>query len=103
MKRTVLQKVDLGDKEGVMFLAEIAPGATAGKHYHPGYEFFYTIEGSWIFAPEGKSPVTLKAGDVGYNPPKQVHSVANASKTAPAKILGFLLAEKGQPMTIPVK
>ena len=103
IKRTVLQKVDLGDKEGVMLLAEIAPGAAGGKHYHPGYEFFYTLEGSWILEPEGKPPVTLKAGDFGHQPPKQVHNATNASKTAPAKILGFLLAEKGQPLATPVK
>ena len=103
IKRTVLQKVDLGDKEAVMFIAEIAPGASAGKHFHPGPELFYTLEGSWILEPEGKPPVTLKAGDFSNSPAKLVHKATNASKTAPAKILGVLLAEKGQPLSTPVK
>ena len=103
VKRTVLQKVDLGDKEGIMYLAELAPGATTGKHYHPGYDFYYAIEGSWILEIEGKPSVTAKPGDVGHQPPKQVHNVINASQTAPVKLLGFLLAEKGQPFSTPVK
>ena len=103
IKRTVLQKVDLGDKEAVMFIAEIAPGASGGKHFHPGHELFYTLAGSWILEPEGKPPVTLKVGDVGNQLPKAVHNATNASKTAPAKILGVLLAEKGQPLSTPVK
>ncbi len=103
IKRTVLQKVDLGDKEVVMLIAEIAPGASGGKHFHPGHELFYTLAGSWILEPEGKPPVTLKVGDVGNQLPKAVHNATNASKTAPAKILGVLIAEKGQPLATPVK
>ena len=104
VKRTVLQKVDLGDKEAVMFIAEIAPGASGGKHFHPGVELFYTIQGSWIYEAEGKPPITLKAGNFSNSPvPKLVHNATNASKTAPAKILGVLIAEKGQPLSTPVK
>ncbi len=103
VKRTVLQKVDLGDKEGVMYLFEIAPGAATTKHYHPGTDFFYVMAGSIILEREGKSSVTYKAGDAGHQPLKQVHRVVNASTTDPVKGLGFLLAEKGQPFTVDVK
>lgn len=103
LKRTVLQKVDLGDKEGIMWLAELAPGAAGAKHYHPGHEFTYIVAGSVTAHAEGKSPVTLKSGDSNYRPPKEVHWGVNTSKTDPVKILVFLLAEKGQPIAIDVK
>jgi len=103
VKRTVLQKVDLGATDGVMYLVEVGPGVAAGKHYHPGHEFVYTVAGTWVLEPEGKPPITMKAGDSGYSPPKLIHDAKNASMTEPAKILVVLLAEKGQPLAIPVK
>ncbi len=53
--------------------------------------------------PEGKPPLTLKAGDFSNSPAKLVHRATNASKTDPAKILGVVIAEKGQPLSTPVK
>ena len=53
--------------------------------------------------PEGKLPVTLNAGQAGINPNKGVHYIRNASMTEPARILGCLIADKGQPMTVPVR
>jgi hypothetical protein len=37
------------------------------------------------------------------NPAKAVHDGKNASTTAPAKALVFLVGEKGQPLTTPVQ
>ena len=105
VKRTVLFKSDLEGTEGkeaVLFLAELAPGAVGGKHYHPGTELFYVLEGAFTHEPEGKPAVTLKAGEAGYNPNKNVHYVKNASMTERAKVLGFLIADKGQPLAVPV-
>jgi quercetin dioxygenase-like cupin family protein len=106
VKRTVLFKGDLEGmegKEGVLFLAELAPSAVGGKHYHPGTEMFYVLQGAFTHEPEGKPPVTLKAGEAGHNPHKHVHTVRNASMTEPAKVLGCLIADKGQPLTVSVK
>jgi quercetin dioxygenase-like cupin family protein len=85
------------------FWAFAAPGAVGGKHYHPGTELFYALEGAFTHEPEGQSPVTLKPGQAGTNPNKGVHYIKNASMPEPAKILGCLIAEKGQPMTVPVQ
>jgi quercetin dioxygenase-like cupin family protein len=106
IKRTVLLKTDLEGiegKEAVLFLAELAPGAVGGKHYHSGTELFYALEGAFTHEPEGKPPVTLKEGQAGINPHKNVHYIKNASMTEPARILGCLIADKGQPMTVPVR
>jgi len=106
IKRTVLVKTDLEGMEGkeaILFLADLTPGAVGGKHYHPGTELFYAVEGAFTHEPEGKSSVTLKQGQAGINPHKGVHYIRNASATEPARILGCLIADKGQPITMPVQ
>ena len=106
VKATVLLKTDLAGiegKEALVVLVEHAPGTAAGKHYHPGHEFAYLLEGSAILEPVGKPPVTLQPGEIIYLPPKQVHDAKNASTTVPLKVLVFQVAEKGQPFLIPVK
>lgn len=106
LKRTELMKSDLEGiegKQGVVALVEFAPGAAAGKHYHPGHEFFYVLEGSLILETEGQLPVTFGAGQVGHNLLKRVHVVKNASSTEPAKAIAFLISGKGEPLAIPVK
>jgi quercetin dioxygenase-like cupin family protein len=106
IKRTVLFRGDLEGVEGkeiVIFIAELAPGAVGSKHYHPGPEFFYVIEGTLAHEPEGVSPHMMKAGGFGSNPNKSVHIVRNPSTTERAKVIDFLIAEKGQPLVIAVK
>ena len=64
--RTGLLKTDLvgiEGKEAVMLTVEGGPGLIGGKHYHPGSEFAYVLEGSLVMEVEGKPPVTLKADD----------------------------------------
>ena len=103
--RTVLLRTDMAGVEGkevVMVLAEIAPGATTGKHLHAGQEFAYILEGSLSLTMAGQPAVTLKPGEAFQQPPKQVHEGRNASATAPVKVLAFYLADKGQPLTTPV-
>jgi quercetin dioxygenase-like cupin family protein len=106
VKRTVLLRTDLAGiegKDGLVYIIEVAPGATVPKHFHPGHELAYIMEGALIFEAEGKPAATLKAGDTNHNPSKVVHGGKNASTTAPAKIVVFGLYEKGQPDTTFVK
>lgn len=106
VKRTPLFKTDLAGmagKEGLLIHVELAPGAAAGKHHHPGHEFIYVLEGSGSWEEEGKPPLILKAGDTRYLAPKQVHDVKNNSRTAALKLLDFVIHEKGQPVAVPVK
>ncbi len=106
VKRTVLVKTDLAGikgKEGVLVLAETAPGMATGKHSHPAHEFDYVLEGSGTLEVEGKPSISMKAGTTIYQLPKQVHNVKNASTTAPLKVVLFFIADKGQPLTIPVE
>ena len=84
--RTELMKTDLEGIEGKevkVAVIEWAPGAVAGKHYHPEYEFAYIVEGSIIVEPEGQVPVTYGPGQVIYNPLNRVHVAKNGSTTEP--------------------
>src|SRR5689334_16203023 len=66
IKRTILQRADepgASNYEAVMAIAEIAPGASSGRHRHPGIELAYVLQGSLVVEREGQQPVTLKAGD----------------------------------------
>ena len=105
-KVTEVYKADLATSEGKeasMFLAELAPGANMGKHYHPGDAFAYILEGTMLLEIVGKESVTLKAGQSGSLPPRTVHDDKNASQTAPLKFLVFHVAKKGDPLAVPVQ
>jgi quercetin dioxygenase-like cupin family protein len=99
--RTQLLKADLAGidgKETVMYIADLKPGAVGGKHTHYGDEFVYVLEGEIVVEPVGKEPITLKAGETGHLTPDVVHAARNGSDSAPAKVLVFLVVEKGKPL-----
>lgn len=106
IKRTTLQQKDLegvAGKEIIMYTADVIPGGVAGRHFHPGPEVGYVLEGSIVIEPDGKSPMTLKKGETFHNPAKALHNAKNASATEPAKVLVVLVGEKGAPLSTPVK
>jgi quercetin dioxygenase-like cupin family protein len=106
IKRTVLFRGDLEGtpgKEIVVFIADLAPGAVGAKHYHPGPEFFYVLEGTLAHEPESGSTHLMKTGAFGSNPDKGIHLIKNPSATERARAIDFLVAEKGQPIVVPVK
>ena len=103
IKRTILQRADepgAANYEAVMAVAEIAPGASSGRHRHPGIELAYVLEGSVVIEHDGQPPITAKAGDALKND-AAVHNAKNIGKT-PVKILAVYLVEKGKPMAEPV-
>jgi quercetin dioxygenase-like cupin family protein len=93
----------LEGKEVVVFLADIPPGGVAGIHYHPGDEAIYMLQGSLLFEPDQEKPFELKAGEITFNPAKHVHKAKNMSATETAKVLNCMIAEKGQPLAVPVQ
>ena len=83
-------------KEVTVELNEAAPG-TSGKHFHPAHSFTYILEGSETYALEGQASKTVRAGDVLYEAPMQVHAVDNLSQV---KLLVVRVIEKGKPATV---
>lgn len=88
-----------GNRVAVMLVVEYAPGAASPPHWHPGPVFGYVLQGRVDIGIDQRPPVTYGEGDVWYEEPRHTHRVSrNASATAPAKILAFLILRKGQPL-----
>jgi quercetin dioxygenase-like cupin family protein len=104
VKRNVVLKQDMTipDREGVMALVEIPVGAQEGKHTHFAEVFAFVLEGTISLENEGNPTATLKAGDVFHILPGKVHNATNTG-TVPAKLAAVFVAEKGKPLTTPVK
>ena len=102
IKRTMLQRFDIADspREAVQAIAEIAPGAAAGRHTHFGPEFGYVLEGSSELLVDGEAPRVLKAGDAYLIPAGKVHD-AKGVGDKPVKVLATYLVEKGKPLATP--
>jgi quercetin dioxygenase-like cupin family protein len=103
--RTMLLTADLIGIEGYevrMWRTDIGPGVVGAKHYHPGTECVYILEGA-LNLEEGQNEAHLKAGDAHCVPPKTVLVPRNASSTEPYKSLVVMITPKGQPLAFPVK
>jgi quercetin dioxygenase-like cupin family protein len=102
-RRTDLQRHDLSapGREVIQARVELDPGVTAPKHWHPGEEIIYVLEGSLEYHVEGKPPVTLKAGDVLFIPAGTVHSAKNVGSCNGAELATYVV-EKGKPLVVVV-
>jgi quercetin dioxygenase-like cupin family protein len=71
------------------------------KHWHPGEEFGYVLEGTVTVWQEGKDDLVAKAGDVMMVPLKQIHTAITGDEGA--TILVFRVHEQGKPERVPVE
>ena len=91
-------------KEGLMLVVEYPPGNSDPIHRHNAHGFIYVLEGSVVMQVRGGKQVTLTTGQTFYEGPNDVHVVGrNASSTRPAKLLVFLVKDKGAPVLVPTK
>lgn len=105
IKHTVLSKDNLSipGREGVVVMAELAPGAREGRHTHPGDLFLYVREGTLTLHQEGKPTVTVTPGEVFFLPAGEVHWAENTGTTPLTVVATFCDVENGKPLTSPVK
>ena len=98
----LMEKDLVGDpqKEVLMLTVEYLPGGASLPHRHDAQVFVYVLQGELRMQVAGSPAVTLRAGQTFYESPTDIHVVsANASLTAPAKILVFLIKDKGAPVS----
>jgi quercetin dioxygenase-like cupin family protein len=82
---------------------DFAPGATSRPHSHPGPVFVVVVEGEVESALGGGAVQRFKAGDTWYEAPGQLHRITrNASQTAPATLVGWLLSDGKTPLVQPL-
>ena len=92
--------VSVPGREAVVARVEVAPGAKAGRHTHPGDEISYVMEGEATLLIDGQPPKQVKAGESFVIPAGVVHDAHNNS-TAPIKLVGVYVVEKGKPLATP--
>ena len=102
--RTQLQDQPLSvpGRHAVMVRSEFPAGVASGRHFHPGEEIGYVLEGTLELTLDGQAPKTVKAGDVIFIPAGVVHNARNPG-TSVAKALGTYVLEVGKPLATPVK
>lgn len=95
--------VGIPGKEAVLLTVDYLPGGASMPHRHDAQVFLYVVEGSIVTQVEGQEPVTLKAGQTFYENPTDIHKTAkNASQTEPAKVVAFIVKDKGKAVSRPV-
>jgi quercetin dioxygenase-like cupin family protein len=101
---TTLMRQELPDfpgKEGMVEVVNFAPGEVSQPHRHNADLFVYVLEGTVVSQVEGQASKTVRAGEVFYESPGDVHAVSrNASATEPAKLLVFYVKVTGAPPTV---
>ena len=102
IQRTILQRKDISvpGREAVIARVEIAPGASAGRHTHPGEEISYVLDGEAEILVEGQPPLKVKGGDSFVIPNGAKHDAHNTG-AAPLHLAAVYLVEKGKPMATP--
>ncbi len=101
--RHVFDDATMPGKEFRVLRTTYAPGGQNPKHYHPSHVVFYVLEGAGVWQEEGKAPVMLKPGDSLHVRPGMIHAHRNASATETLVFLEFVIVDKGQRSTVPMR
>ncbi len=104
IKRTILRRVpDPANPkyEIVLGVSELAPGASSGRHRHPGTEVAYVLEGSMVIERDGETS-TLKPGDSLSNENGAVHNARNPGTTRTRTVTVYVV-EKDKPLAEAVR
>jgi quercetin dioxygenase-like cupin family protein len=102
IQRTVVHKADVSvpGREAVIARVEIAPGASAGRHTHPGDEISYVVDGEAEILIDGQPARKVKTGDGFVIPGGAIHDAHNTGKV-PFRLVGVYVVEKNKPMATP--
>jgi len=79
-------------------------GGSTPVHRHRSQALVHVLEGSIVMQVRGGASVTLTPGQTWYEGPDVVHVVSrNASSSAAAKCVVFMVKDKGAPILTPVE
>jgi quercetin dioxygenase-like cupin family protein len=96
--------IGLPGKEVRVVTVDSAPGASSPIHRHNGQVFVYMLSGKMIMEVMGSPPVTIGPGDTFYENPDDIHTMSkNASDKDPARFVVFMIVNKGEAISTPVK
>jgi len=100
--RKILSRTDgpAAGYETIIMDVTLDPGATVGRHTHPGIESTYVMEGEIEIPIQGRPTVTAKAGDAFQVPPETPHAGGKASSSKTRLMINYIV-EKGKPLATP--
>lgn len=88
-------------REAIVGVGEFPPGASTGRHTHPGDEYATVLEGELEIVIDGQPAKHVKAGEAYHNERDVVHETRNAGTVAARVVSTFVIA-KGQPISKPI-
>ena len=91
---------DDASKEAVVLAVELAPGASTGRHTHPGDCYGTVFEGTLELHVEGREPRWVTVGQAYHNPGGTIHEFRNVGDK-PARLVNTMVVEKGKPRMQP--
>jgi quercetin dioxygenase-like cupin family protein len=99
LTRTDLQQHDLSvpGRELIQNRVDVDPDAPAIRHWHPGEEIIYVLEGSLEYEIDGEPPRTVSVGEALMVPAEAVHSVRNVGGGKAAELATYVV-EKDKPL-----
>jgi quercetin dioxygenase-like cupin family protein len=101
---TLMQRdlADLPGKEALLLTVEYPPAGASLPHRHDADVFVYVLAGEVVMQLAGQPARTLGPGATFYEGTADVHVRSeNSSATAPAKLLVFMVKDKGRPVSQP--
>ncbi|MHC1481108.1 cupin domain-containing protein [Frateuria aurantia] len=103
LSRTVVTTSDVGEPgyQAIIARVTLAPGATSGRHTHPGDEISYIVSGVGLLKIDGQAAQTVTAGHGIVIPTGKVHEFSNPG-SKPLSLIGVYYVKKGQPLATPV-
>jgi quercetin dioxygenase-like cupin family protein len=99
LTRTDLQQHDLSvpGREVIQNRVDIAPEAPPIRHWHPGEEIIYVLEGTLEYEIDSQSPTRVSAGEALMVPAEAVHAVRNVGDGNATELATYVV-EKGRPL-----
>jgi len=99
LTRTDLQRHDLSvpGREVIQNRVDIDPDAPAIRHWHPGEEIIYVLEGTLEYEIDGEPPTRVSAGHALTVPAEAVHSVRNVGAGTATELATYVV-EKDRPL-----
>lgn len=83
-------------REVIVSLVEVPPNTTMERHWHPGEECHYCLEGETELVVDGQPTILETPGKVARVPYKKMHTVVTKEKGV--KLLVFRVHTKGEPV-----
>ena len=97
--RTTLQQYDLSipGREMIQVRVDIEPSSPPSRHFHPGEEIIYVLNGPLEYQIDGQETKVYTAGEALTVPDGVIHAVRNVG-TGIATELATYVVEKGKPL-----